>query len=137
MSNEAQTFHMTLAGRQIEFRRATLGQVLLIERAYHQAAKRAQGESDDGTRMEIHSSALVKVLDFIESLIVSQDDRDFVEEKMLAGEVDFPELLAALGGGKGSTATADDEAPKKAIKRAASKKVAPAKSVASRGRTKR
>ncbi len=57
---------------------------------------------------------------------------------MLAGNIDWPEIMAVLGGGKDDTPE-DDESPKP-VKRAPKKspKAAPvAKSVASRARTKR
>ena len=41
MSNEAQTFMMTLAGREIEFRESGLGQVIMLHRLYQRALKAA------------------------------------------------------------------------------------------------
>jgi hypothetical protein len=139
MSNEAETFTMPLAGRDIAFRKANLGQVIMLQRLYVRASKSAQGQPDEDSRVDMMGSAMVKVLDFIDSLMVHEDDRAFVEEKMLAGEIDINDLTAALGGGKDSDAPADDQAPKprKAAPKKSPKAAPAAKTLASRGSTKR
>lgn len=151
MSDEvSDTFQMTLAGRPIMFRRAKLGQILILKRTADRMTKQAQGDPDDeGAAL---TSAMVKTLDFIEGLIVSPEDREFVEERMLAGAIDYLDVMKALSGGDSPDSVADDEAPKP-IKRAPRKSpkaapvdlsdkkpaqiVAKPKTVASRGRTKR
>jgi len=139
MSNEAETFTMPLAGREIEFRRAGVGQVIMLQRVYVRATRLADGQADSQKRVDLVGSAMVQILDFIDSLMVNPDDRVFVEEKMLCGEIGYEDLIAALGGGKKADDTPDDQAPA-AVKRAPKKspKAAPAaKTVASRGRAKR
>lgn len=128
---------MTLAGRQILFRRANLGQVIMLQRIYVRASKQADKEPTEDVRVDMMGSAMVKVLDFIDSLMVNEDDRIFVEEQMLAGQIGINDLMSALGGGPKPEAPADDEAPKpRAVKK--SPKAAPAaKTVATRGRAKR
>lgn len=150
MSDEAnETFTMTLAGREILFRRAGIGQILMLRRLTERLKKLAVDESQDAG--EDLTLGIIKYLDFIDMLIISPDDRQFVEDQMLAGNIEYTEVLKALGGGKG-TEPADDEAPP-SIKRAPKKspKAAPVdltdkkpaqivpkpKTVASRGRTKR
>lgn len=137
MSDEADvsaTFTMTLGGREIMFKRAILGQVLILERLYHRAMKRAKdlGDADNGREL---TGVVMKTLDFIDTLVIDPDDRQFIEDEMLAGTIDWEEVLGALGGGKKETVE-DDEAPK-AIKRKPATKAAAAKKVASRARTKR
>jgi hypothetical protein len=138
MSNEAETFTMPLAGREITFRKANLGQVIMLQRLYIRAGRQADQQADEGTRVDLMGSAMVKVLDFIDSLMVHDEDRAFVEERMLAGEIDINDLTAALGGGP-SDKPADDEAPKprKAAPKRSPKAAPAAKTVATRGRAKR
>ena len=137
MSNEDKsTFTMPLAGRPVEFRRATSGQVIMLQKLYLRAVKRSEETDEQDERISLVGSAMVRVLDFIESLMVNEADREFVEDKMLTGEIDYPELLEALGGGKKVDQDPDDEEPKtrKAVRK--SPKAAPAKKVA-RGSAKR
>jgi hypothetical protein len=139
MSDEAEkTFTMPLAGREIEFRHPLLGQVLILDRFARKAVKAAsesEGEESGRTMM----SAIARTLDFIQTLVVSEDDKQFLEDQMLAGTIDWPDVMAALSGGTRKETVADDQAPP-ARKRAPKKspKAAPAaKTVASRGRTQR
>lgn len=150
MSDEApETFTKTFAGREIEFRRAHLAQVIVLERLYHRQMKKANESGDD--KGKALSSVLVRTLDFIDTLVVDEDDRQFIEDQMLAGTIDWPEVMSVLAGGK-DEALPDDETPEP-VKRAPRKspKVAPvdlsdkkpaqivpkAAKVANRARTKR
>lgn len=138
MSDEAKpTFTMPLAGREVTFRRAGIGQVIMLNRTARKRLDEAEN-APDTQRAEVTSRAMAKVLDFIESLIVDPADREFVEDQMLQGNIGWEELMSALSGGP-SNEPADDEAPKPAktaVKK--SPRTAPAaKTVASRGRTKR
>lgn len=131
---------MTLAGRQVEFRKAHVGQILMLQRTAMRSVASAEDDGkDDSARVEAVSAGIVKVLDFIDKLIVKDEDRQFVEDKMLDGEISWDQLARALAGGEAPDETADDEPPKpkkNAAKR--SPKAAPAaKTVAARGRAKR
>lgn len=117
MSDEvSDTFALTLAGRQVMFRRAKLGQILMLQRSAQRMITRA--ESDENDQGKSMTEAVIKTLDFVETLIVTEDDRQFVEDQMLAGTIDYIDVLAALGG-KGDL-TPDDEEPK-AVKRTSAK----------------
>ena len=148
MSDEVKTFTMMLGGREITFRNPALGQVLLLHRMYAKAIKRAEGDEQDASRQDVMSDAMVRVLDYVESLIVSEDDRAFVEDGLWKGDIDFTDVLKALSGGKREdAAAADDEAPvnraakraKKAVAKTPKATAAKAayKSVGSRARTQR
>lgn len=138
MSDEAKTFTMKLAGRDIEFRRSNLGQIIMLQRTAYRAIQRAQEETDETARVTGASKGMVKVLDFVDSLVVKDEDREFIEAQMLAGTIEWEDLMRVLSGGKDDV-VADDEAPAKPVKRAPRKspKAAPATGVANRGRTKR
>lgn len=101
---------MTLAGREVMFRRTHVGQVIMLQRTAMRAVTQAQKDSgDEGERVGAVSAGIMKVLDFIDRMIISEDDRQFVEDKMLEGEITWEQLARALAGGKESTE--DDEAP--------------------------
>lgn len=138
MSDEAKpTFTMPLAGREVTFHRAGVGQVIMLNRAARKHLAQAEQASDE-QRAEATSMAMAKVLDFIESLIVDPADKEFVEDQMLQGNIDWEDLMAAISGGP-SDEPADDEAPKprKAAVKKSPRTASAAKTVASRGRTKR
>lgn len=145
MSDEVETFSMPLAGRQILFKRASLGQVIVLRRNAERMIKLAESEEGQGVAVV---QSVVKTLDFIETLIVSEQDRQFIEDEMLAGNIDWQDLVKVIGGAPDERA--DDEpvkpvrrAPKKSPKAApvAVPEVAavrtPAKKVTPRGRPKR
>lgn len=150
MSDEVpETFTMVLAGREITFRTPLLGQILVLNRM----AQRGLAASKDGPdeqRTQAMTTSVARTLDFIETLIVSEQDKVFVEDQMLAGTIDWQDVMKALAGGRDRDETPDDEAPKP-IKRAPKKspKAASvdltgkkpaqivAKPVATRGRAKR
>lgn len=140
MSDEADTFTMTLAGREIEFRRAHVGQIIMLQRTALRSVRNAEQDGrDDAARVEAVSAGIVKVLDFIDRLIVNPDDRQFVEDQMLEGTITWDQLAKALAGGQQADETADDEAakPKKTAARRTPKAASAAKTVAARGRAKR
>jgi len=150
MSNEVpETFSMPLAGRDIEFRKPLLGQILVLNRLAQRGIKAAR-EGDDEERGRAMTASVARTLDFIETLIVHDEDKIFVEDAMLAGTIDWADVMKVLAGGRESDDTPDDEAPRP-IARAPKKKAETAdaavtkmaaarpaaKTVASRGRTER
>lgn len=109
MSDEAtKTLTLTLAGRKIMFKRASLGQILILERTTKRMISKAEGDPEDHGRAMVE--AVIKTLDFVETLIVSEQDRQFVEAKMLEGEIDYLDVIVALGGQ--DDPVPDDEEPK-------------------------
>lgn len=140
MSNEAlpPTFTLVLAGRPVEFKRAGIGQVIMLQRRAFRKLKTADGIEEDTGRNELSTTALVEVFDFIDTLIVSEEDRQYVEDGMLSGEIDWEDVVGALGGGPRNS-VADDEVPpvKKRAPRKSPKAASAAQTVANRGRAKR
>lgn len=121
MSDEVtNTFTMTMAGRVIEFKHPNLGQVLVLQRRYHRALREDQALDDtDEAKGKALMDEVIKSLDFIDKLFVSDEDRQFVEDQMLAGTIDWTQVVKALSGGDKSQPP-DDEAPKP-VKRAPKK----------------
>lgn len=133
MSDEAVIFPMTLAGREIKFKRPVLGQVLILQRLFHRQMKANESGDVKGDAM---TTVIMKTLDFIDTLVIEDEDRQFIEDQMLAGVIDWQEIMGVLSGGMKDKEEADDEAPKP-IKRAPRKSPKAAKTVVSRARAQR
>lgn len=130
MSDE--TFVQTLAGRDIEFRVAKPGQILILKRMYERA--RDQLTDTEGRKgAEVFGEMLQRSMDVVESLMVDPANIAFLENEILMGRLEQDELMAVLAGPK------KEVAPKKKTAKS-TPKAAPRKAtapVASRGRTKR
>lgn len=140
MSNEADTFTMTLAGRRILFRKTHVGQIMMLQRtAMRSVTQAAEEGQDELTRINAVSTGILKVLDFIDKLIVNPGDRQFIEDKMLEGTITWEQLVACLGGGRQEQEVADDEAPqpKKTAAKRTPRAASAAKTAVTRGRAKR
>lgn len=121
MSDEApETFNRTFAGREIAFKTPGLGQVLMLQRITQRSLKQA----DEDDRGQIMTDAIIKSLELVDKLVVHQEDRQFLEDGMLEGTIDFRDLLTVLSG-KGGQEQADDEAPKVKTAAKRSPKAAP------------
>lgn len=107
MSDEVATFKVNLAGRDVEFRRAGIGQIMILQRMHSRRMKEA---SEEGAGDAL-SAMIIKTLDFIDTLIVHPEDRQFVEDEMLAGSITWQEIIRTLGGGASQEVVADDETP--------------------------
>lgn len=133
MSDEdVKTFPMILAGREIMFKRPALGQILMLQRIAMRNMNRAKQTGDEQERLRATTEAVVKTLDFIDTLIINEEDRQFVEDGMLAGTIEYDEVMAALSGGQKEDPIEDDATPMPKI--LAKKKPA---TVVSRARAKR
>lgn len=138
MSDEATTFTMSLAGRKIEFRKPHLGQILILQRIAQRSIAQARDRGDDAALAAAMQESLMKTLNFIDTLFVDEKDRQFVEDEMLAGNIDYKDVLKTLSGGVGQDQPQDDAPPAKKTVAKRSPKAAPVKkSAAPRARTKR
>lgn len=125
---EAKTFEMQVGDRMVAFRQPAIGQLLILQRRAHKARSQADKEADPQIRADKMMQLIASTLDVIESLIVSPEDVEHVEEAMLLGKIDYSDLMDALAGGIKET--------KEAKKKATPAKKTVAKAV-TRGRTKR
>lgn len=112
-------FKRTIAGRAIWFRMYAPGQRTalmrfrssLIDRFEKvRASKKLTDEQRYVQITEIYETLDLKSLTFIESLVVDEDDLDFLVDKQLTGEVTVASLLNAVFGQ--DEAPDDDEDPK-------------------------
>jgi len=90
-------------------------------------------------RREAATKLGATVLDVAESRFVDPADRDWVEEQMLLGLVDIPEIMKIFSNGAVREEPQPDDAPPPAKKTAAkrSPKAAPAKKTANASRARR
>lgn len=98
-------FSHTLLGRTMWFKLPIPGQFVLLRRYQAQMTMMRKNNDPEYTRLAMDTS--VKTLNVIDSQFLDPDDRDFVEEAMIAGKLDVADVLPILAGG--AKATADDE----------------------------
>ena len=133
-------FHYTLKGRLMWFRSPNAAALTLL-RKYHLRLAGMDPEAEGAGLAAMDITA--KTLNVIDGQFLDATDRDWVEDKILASELDLPDLLPILAGGRKQAAPDDDaevEAgvkakparrvtipAKPAVKQAPAKKVANAK----------
>lgn len=119
MAEEAIT--AVIAGRTLTLRQPTAAQTLLLHRATRATRSTFdafEASQDEGSRNNLASKGLVAaggILDVLERLVVSGDDRDWLSEQILEGTVDLNDLLVIIQ----ALNTEPDEPEKKPTKKAA------------------
>lgn len=131
------TFTHILLGREMQFRKAKRGQLLMLFRMRGKL-KNMPDDTDSRQMWDSLNTVTERMLDLIDSLFLDENDREDVERAMINGTLDIDDLTPLLGGGVESEQVADDEDPKprKTAGRKAPAKRA-AKKVANGARTKR
>lgn len=129
MTDNAETFLFPLAGREIEVKQVTPGQVIILQRLTLQSQKQARDSQDPKVSANAMSNVIDKTLRVIESLVLNGQDWEWIEEQLLEGVIDHSDLLPILGGKPAE--------PKKKAVAKRTPKAAPAKAATSRGRAKR
>lgn len=122
MTTKRETFTFDVQDRTITFYMPIDGQILMLQRFRAQLAGAKDYSDEDKGRLVL--SVQMKTLNVIDSLFVNPDDRDWVEEQMIAGKVTILDLMPILSGGK-SAVKIDDDADVVPKKKAAKKAVAP------------
>ena len=110
------SFTMTIAGREIRFNRPKSGQLImlrtLLERLKDQISAAETDEQRGGHLVNFNRHRL----NLISSLVVASSDLAFLEDQLVAGNIDVEDLYPALSGGKKpEPEPGDDEAPAKAL----------------------
>src|SRR5688572_19694270 len=129
-------FPYTLKGRLMWFKPAMPAQFTLLQREWLKMQRMPSGEGYGKAYMDVQ----VKTLTVIESQFLDGADQEWVEDQMLNGKIDIPDLMPILSGGKGGKETDDDaevEQAPRAVRRATKKAVTPAKKAANAQRSKR
>lgn len=113
-------FTVTLDGVDVGFKDMTPLQLTMVKKIVTQAAKKAKKVGEGVAAMEM----LEQLLNIIESLILTEDDREHVMDAVMRGVVDAPEVFLILRKGQAEEPDDDAEAeqapkPKKAARTAA------------------
>lgn len=104
------TFTRTIGEREIEFKAPTDAQFLVLGRLLRMTEK--MGEDEVKIAGSVHQMS--KILDIIDSMIINDQDRVWLEEQILAGTADLGAIM--------STFQAEvEQAPNRATKRTAKK----------------
>lgn len=111
MADEVHGFEYELAGRKMRFRMPHGGQLIMLQRMRQRAVRILEQSDDRDERIKTMSTLNMQTLDLIEALFLEPEDVAFVEQKMIEGVVDLPDLLPILSGGKVSVPREDDEDP--------------------------
>lgn len=89
METSPDTRDVPVKGRNIVVKRPTDAQFLLLARETRLAQKEA---TDRGRRLE----AIGRVFDILESVVISPDDKDFLMEQTVAGDLELADLTTFL-----------------------------------------
>lgn len=121
MADEEQLVTINLLGRDMQFRKLSTGQSVLVQRIGARAEKASNAAGEDAMKLgEAFSGMMVRILDVVDTLFVSEQDRQDVEDAVLARKLDVPDLMAILLGGRRPEPEPDDADPKP-VKKAAKK----------------
>lgn len=99
-------FHYTLKGRLMWLRPPNAAALTLL-RKYHLRLSAMDSEAEGMAEAAMDVTA--KTLNVIDGQFLDKTDRDWVEDKILASELDLPDLLPILAGGR-KQAVPDDDA---------------------------
>lgn len=102
-----------LAGRNVEFRPPTDAQFMVV----HRILDRVKQQMDDTGSDALSGSAIgqvAKIMDVLDSMVVTPADRNFLEQKILDRTVDFSELFNAFQTAAEQIADEDKPVAKKA-----------------------
>lgn len=113
---DKETFIRTISGREVEFNAPTDAQYLVIARLMRVGGQLDRDDDPDQTKIKGTVEQLSKILDIIDSMVVYPADRDWLESKIIEGNLDMSELMSAFQD-KG-----EDAALNRATKRAVAKK---------------
>lgn len=111
-------FVVNLVGRDIGFKDMRPGQIAMANLAIERARKRVREVGEAKATMEMMS----QIFNLIESLIITDEDREHVMDAMLTGQIDLPEAFLILRRGEPEAPDDDeDDEPKKKSKPTASR----------------
>lgn len=123
----ANTFTLTLAGREILFNKTSPGQITAMQRYIDKIRIQMIG-ADETTISQLFTKINKIMLDVIDTRFADEQDREYIEKQLMFGAIDIRELMVVLSNGnKPKPATPDDEPPtpvKKAAKKPARKPAA-------------
>lgn len=110
-------FSYAINGREMWFKPPGSGPLILMQRYRAQLVSMARNEDPNYGRLVMDVTA--KTLNIINNQFLDPDDRDWVEEQILAETVEIQDVIRILAGGKGPAEDDDKEVevkPRKATK---------------------
>lgn len=113
---DKETFIRTISGREVEFNVPTDAQYLVIARLMRVGGQLDRDDDPDQMKIKGTVEQLSKILDIIDSMVVYPADRDWLESKIIEGNLNMSELMSAFQDEGG------DAPPNRATKRAVAKK---------------
>lgn len=131
------TFETTIAGRMMRFRKSSEGQLIALQRVMNRLKLQFNSAEDPVVRREAATRLGTTVLDVAESRFTDPADRDWVEERMLLGEIDIPDIMRIFSNGHVVEDPEPDDAPPKKTAAKRSPKAASVKKTANAPRTRR
>lgn len=137
MADDEQFVTIPMLGRDMQFRVLSPGQMLLVQRMGQRARKAADVAGDDADVGKAYTQMMVKILDVVDTLFVSEQDRDDVEAAVLNRQLDVQDLTAILFGGRQVEQPPDDADPVAMPKTLKGKKAAGVAKVAGRAASRR
>lgn len=124
MADEDNLVTLTLLDREMHFHRLSQGQLLLMQRMMKRLRSTAPQAEDQEALGAAYSDIMVKILDVIDTLFVSETDRQDVEDAILQRKMDLRELMQVMHGKPIEDAEEDDADAVAAPKALKSKKAA-------------
>lgn len=125
------TFPLTLGGREILFKKVTLGMMAAARRYMDSIMAKmvaASAANDDSEAMRLHDEYNQAILDVIDSRFVDPADQDWTVRQMMMGTISVQDLLPVMTNGTVQMTLPADDAD--VVKKKPAGKKAPAKKVA-------
>lgn len=133
------TFEIPIAGRMMRFHKSSQGSLIALRRVLTRLYGQFNAAHDPELRTQLTDKIAGVVLDVAESRFVDAQDRDFVEQQMMLGVIDMPDVMRIFANGAIDKDSVPDDAPPPAKKTAAKRtpKAAPVKKTANASRARR
>lgn len=124
MADEDKIVEVELLGRQMQIRIMTPGQAVLMARMAQRTRRQSSDPSDVKAASDAYNSLMTKMLDVVDTLFVSETDRQDVEDAVLARKISLDDLMMVALGGRRPQPLDDDADPVAAPKTLKDKKAA-------------
>jgi len=98
MADEDNLVTLTMLDRQMQFRSLSPGQLLLLKRMTQRLRDKEKHARQDEASGNAYMEIMVKILDVIDTLFVSETDRQDVEDAILQRKMDLRELMQVMHG---------------------------------------
>lgn len=117
MADEDTTVTITLLGRQMQVRQMTPGQTIIMMRLANRAQKQSDASKNPAATVHAYKDLMIKMMDLVDTLFVSESDRQDVEDALIARQLDINDLMnVALGGRRAPEPDDDADVVPKALK---------------------